>query len=126
MAQATTLITIITAVIVLISVAASVEKTRVYESCLLKALGASNFTILSSFVLRSALMGLGASIVAIVIATGIAWGVLTFVFESKFVLDKVSVFNIALIGMLINALSGLFFARIPLKASVAKTLRYEN
>jgi len=117
------LATLITGGVVLIGAAAAGERARTYEAAVLKTLGASRFTILSSFALRSAMLGAAAGLVAIVAGGVAGWGVSTFVMETDFVFEPVSATLIVVGGVLVTLLAGLAFAWRPLAARPARVLR---
>ncbi|MGI9391503.1 MAG: ABC transporter permease [Boseongicola sp.] len=117
------LATLATGGVVLIGAAAAGVRARTYEAAVLKTLGASRRTILLSFAMRSAILGAGAGIVAIV-AGGIAgWAVMTFVMEAEYHFEPVSAFAIVIGGILVTLFAGLFFAWGPLAARPAQVLR---
>jgi len=118
--------TLITGFVVLIGAAAAGERARIYESAILKTLGATRATILASFALRSALMGAAAGVVA-VIAGGIAgWAVMTFVMDSTYRFEPVSALAIVVGGIIATLLAGLAFALRPLAVRPARTLRSQE
>ena len=118
--------TLITGFVVLIGAAAAGERARITESAILKTLGATRGTILSSFALRSALMGAAAGVVA-VFAGGISgWAVMTFVMDSTYRFEPVSALGIVTGGILATLLAGLVFALRPLAARPAPTLRAQE
>jgi len=118
--------TLLTGFMVLIGAAAAGERARIYESAILKTIGATRGRILGSFALRSALMGAAAGVVA-VIAGGIAgWGVMTFVMESSYRFEPVSALGIVAGGVLATLIAGLLFALRPLSARPAQTLRAQD
>jgi putative ABC transport system permease protein len=109
--------------VVLIGAAAAGERGRVFESAVLKTLGATRGRILASFALRAAITGAAAGVVAIA-AGGIAgWAVMTFVMESDYVFEPVSAIAIVTGGVLATLLAGLIFALRPLAARPAQVLR---
>lgn len=118
--------TLLTGFMVLIGAAAAGERARIYESAILKTIGATRGRILGSFALRSALMGAAAGVVA-VIAGGIAgWAVMTFVMESSYRFEPVSALGIVAGGVLATLIAGLLFALRPLSARPAQTLRAQD
>ncbi|MGL4237899.1 ABC transporter permease [Tabrizicola sp.] len=118
--------TLITGFVVLIGAAAAGERARIYESAILKTLGATRGKILASFALRSALMGAAAGVVA-VIAGGISgWAVMTFVMDSSYQFEPLSALGIVAGGILATLLAGLAFALRPLAARPAGTLRAQE
>lgn len=118
--------TLLTGFVVLIGAAAAGERARIYESAILKTLGATRGKILASFALRSALMGAAAGVVA-VIAGGISsWAVMTFVMDTSYRFEPLSALGIVTGGILATLLAGLFFALRPLSARPASTLRAQD
>lgn len=115
--------TLITGFVVLIGAAAAGERSRVYESAVLKTLGATRGRILGSFALRAALTGAAAGVVAIVAGGLAGWAVMTFVMEAAFAFEPVSAIGIVLGGVLATLLAGLAFALRPLAARPAQVLR---
>lgn len=117
------LATLVTGVVVLIGAAAAGIHARTYEAAVLKTLGASRAMILTSFTLRSAMLGAAAGIVAIVAGAMAGWGVMTFVMETDYVFEPVSALLIVAGGILATLFAGLVFAWGPLAARPARVLR---
>ncbi len=115
--------TLLTGFLVLIGAAAAGEQARTYEAAVLKTIGATRRRILSSFALRSALLGLGAGAVALGAGIAGGWAVSTFVLETRFVVIWGSAFGIVFGGALATLLAGLLFAWRPLAARPAQILR---
>jgi putative ABC transport system permease protein len=118
--------TLITGFVVLIGAAAAGERARIYESAILKTIGATRGKILSSFALRSALMGAAAGVVAVVAGGISGWAVMTFVMESDYRFEPVSAIAIVFGGVLATLVAGLLFALRPLSARPAQTLRAQD
>lgn len=117
------LATLLTGFLVLIGAAAAGQRARTFEAAILKTLGASRATILRSFALRAALLGLAAGLVAL--AAGIAggWAVSTFIMETDYTPIWTSAGAIILGGMAATMVAGLAFALGPLSAKPAQVLR---
>ncbi|MEM1131158.1 MAG: FtsX-like permease family protein, partial [Pseudomonadota bacterium] len=115
--------TLLTGFVVLIGAAAAGERARVYEAAILKTIGASRGRILSSFALRSALMGAAAGLVALGAGTAAGWGVMTYVMDAGFSVAWGSALAIILGGVLATLLAGLAFVWRPLAARPAQVLR---
>ncbi|MCY3879245.1 MAG: drug:proton antiporter [Rhodobacteraceae bacterium] len=116
-------VTLATGLVVLIGAAAAAEKRRIYESAILKTLGASRRRILMSLALRSAILGAAAGAVAI-IAGGIAgWAVLKYVMRMEYGFEPVSAAAVVSGGVLLSLGAGLLFALGPLNASPSRILR---
>ena len=116
-------VTLLTGFVVLIGAAAAGEGARVFESAVLKTLGAARGTILRSFALRSALLGLAAGTVALLAGALGAWGVVTFVMEGTFELAWSNALAVILGGAALTLAAGLLFAVRPLAARPARVLR---
>ncbi|SMY08799.1 ABC transporter permease [Flavimaricola marinus] len=115
--------TLLTGFLVLIGAAAAGERSRTFESAVLKTLGATRGRILGSFALRAAL--LGASAGAVALAAGIlgGWAVSTFIMETDYSVIWSSALGIIAGGALASLLAGLAFALRPLAAKPARVLR---
>lgn len=120
------LATLATGFVVLIGAAAAGERGRVFESAVLKTLGAARGRILLSFALRSALMGAAAGLVAIGAGALASWAVLTQVMDLRFAFDPVSAVLIVTGGAGATLLAGLAFALRPLAARPARVLRIQE
>jgi putative ABC transport system permease protein len=118
--------TLLTGFVVLIGAAAAGERARVYESAILKTLGATRGRILASFALRSALMGAAAGVVAVVAGGISGWAVMTFVMDTTYRFEPLSAIGIVAGGVLATLLAGLAFAVRPLSARPAQTLRAQD
>ncbi|MCB1374741.1 MAG: drug:proton antiporter, partial [Rhodobacteraceae bacterium] len=115
--------TLLTGLVVLVGAAAAGVRRRVFESAVLKTLGAGRGRILASFALRAALIGMAAGGVAI-LAGGIAgWAVMVLVMDGSFRFEPVSALAIVAGGALASLLAGLAFALGPLSARPARVLR---
>jgi putative ABC transport system permease protein len=117
------LATLVTGGIVLIGAAAAGVQARTFEAAVLKTVGASRKTILQSFTLRSAILGAGAGLVAILAGALAGWAVMHFVMEVDYTFEPISALAIVTGGILATLLAGLFFAWSPLAARPARVLR---
>ena len=117
------LATLVTGGIVLIGAAAAGVRARTYEAAILKTLGATRRTILTSFALRSALLGVAAGVVAIGAGGVAGWAVMTFVMDTDYYFEPFSALLIVSGGVLATLLAGLAFAWGPLAARPAHILR---
>ncbi|MEM8629913.1 MAG: FtsX-like permease family protein [Pseudomonadota bacterium] len=115
--------TLLTGFVVLIGAAAAGERTRVYEAAVLKTLGATRRQILTSFALRSALLGAAAGLVAIAAGAIAGWGVMTYVMDTGYSIAWGPALGIVLGGVLATLAAGLLFAWRPLAARPAQILR---
>ncbi|QYK41213.1 MAG: FtsX-like permease family protein [Paracoccaceae bacterium] len=115
--------TLVTGFVVLIGAAAAGERGRVFESAVLKTLGATRARILGSFAMRAALTGAAAGIVAIGAGALAGWAVMTFVMEARYAFEPVSAVAIVAGGVIATLAAGLAFALRPLAARPAQVLR---
>ena len=115
--------TLLTGFIVLIGAAAAGERARVFESSVLKVLGATRFRILAGLAARSAFLGAAAGLVAIGAGAAAGWAVMVFVMESSFSFEPVSAISIVFGGAVASLVAGLLFALGPLNASPSRVLR---
>ncbi|WP_417587647.1 ABC transporter permease [Pararhodobacter oceanensis] len=120
------LATLLTGFVVLIGAAAAGERARVFEAAVLKTLGATRARILTSFALRSCLMGAAAGLVAIGAGALSSWAILTQVMELPYRFEPVSALLIILGGILAVLLAGLVFTLRPLRARPAGILRAQE
>lgn len=114
---------LITGGVVLIGAAAAGSHARTYEAAVLKTLGASRRTILISFVLRSAILGLAAGGVAIIAGSLAGWAIMWFVMETDYSFEAASALLIILGGVSATVLAGLLFAWGSLSSRPARILR---
>lgn len=117
------MITLVTGFLVLIGAAAAGERMRTYESAVLKTLGASRKSILASFALRAALLGLAAGVVALGAGILGGWAVSVFIMETDYTIIWANALLIIGGGVMASLLAGLAFAWRPLAAKPAQVLR---
>ncbi|MFC6687210.1 ABC transporter permease [Jhaorihella thermophila] len=116
-------VSLLTGFLVLIGAAAAGVSARTYEAAILKTLGASRRSILTSFALRSALLGTAAGLVALAAGLAAAWAVSTRVLETGFTVIWPSALAIVAGGALATLLAGLAFAWRPLASRPAGILK---
>lgn len=115
--------TLLTGFLVLIGAAAAGERARTFEAAVLKTIGATRARILSSFALRTALLGSAAGGVALIAGILGGWAVSTFIMETEFTVIWSSAIAIIAGGAVATLLAGLAFALRPLAARPARVLR---
>ena len=115
--------TLLTGFLVLIGAAAAGNDARIFEAAVLKTMGASRRAIAASFMIRAALLGLCAGVVAL--AAGIlgGWAVSHYVMETDFSVIWSSALLIILGGIVATVLAGLGFALSALNSRPAQVLR---
>jgi putative ABC transport system permease protein len=117
------LITLVTGFLVLIGAAAAGERSRTFEAAVLKTLGASRRSIVTSFALRAAILGFAAGVVALGAGILGGWAVTTFVMDADYAVIWSNALFIIGGGVLASLLAGLAFAWRPLSAKPAQVLR---
>ncbi|SFG98660.1 putative ABC transport system permease protein [Palleronia marisminoris] len=118
--------TLVTGAVVLIGAAAAGTRARTYEASILKTVGASRTTILTSFALRWAILGLVAGLVATVAGATAGWGVSVYIMETSYRFAPLSALTIIAGGVSLTLLAGLAFAWGPLAARPARILRAQD
>ena len=118
--------TLLTGFLVLIGASAAGEPARTYEAAVLRTLGASRRRILTSFALRSALLGASAGAVALVAGITGGWAVSHFIMETKFAVIWPNAIAIVLGGIIATLLAGLAFAWRPMNVRPAQILRSKD
>ena len=93
---------------------------------MLKTVGASRRRILTSFMLRAAILGAAAGMVALFVGAMAARGVVTFVMSTSYQFDVISALTIVTGGAGATLLSGMAFAWRPLAARPARVLRMQE
>lgn len=116
-------ITLLTGFAVLIGAAAAGEGARTYEAAVLKTLGASRAMVLSSFALRSVLLGAAAGVVAIAAGAGGAWWVLVRLMQLDYAFMPGPALAVVAGGIAVTLLASLFFALRSISRRPARILR---
>lgn len=116
-------VTILTGIAVLAGSAAAGQRRQVYESTVLKALGATRREILLAIALKWAILGLAAALVALGLGCLGAWAMLRFVMDLDFAFSLPVAASTIVAGMGASLGAGLIFAGSSLRASPASLLR---
>ena len=117
------LATLLTGFLVLIGSAASALHARRYEAAILKTLGATRRSIVLSFALRAAIMGMAAGFVAIGAGALGGWAVTRFVMNTSFTVIWPNAVAIIFGGVFANVLANMAFAVRALNTPVTQILR---
>jgi putative ABC transport system permease protein len=118
--------TLLTGFLVLIGASAAGEQARTFEAAILRTLGATRRSILTSFALRAAILGGCAGAVALGAGILGGWAVSTFIMETSYEVIWSNALAIVLGGILATMLSGLAFAWRPLTVRPAQILRSQE
>ena len=116
---------LITGTIVLIGSIATSRWQRVREGTLLRTLGATRPQVLAILCVEYAALGLGASIVAAVLAGGAGWALAKWFFDTRFVLPVVSMLALAGGMVLLTTIVGLWNSLEVLNRPPLEVLRTE-
>lgn len=116
-------VTLVTGLAVLAGVAAAGQRRQVYESAVLKALGATRREILAALALKWSLLGAAAALAALLLGAAGAWATLRFALESTFSFSLAVALLTTAAGALASIAAGLAFARRAVLASPATLLR---
>ena len=118
--------TLLTGFFVLAGASAAGTQARTREAAILKTLGATRSSILSSFALRAVILGLCSGCVAL--ASGIAggWAVTRYILDTSFAVIWPSALAIVAGGILATTLASLAFTFAAINAQPARTLRNDT
>ena len=123
--RATAGITLVAGTLVLAGAVAAGHRRRVYDSVVLKVLGATRGTILRAFLIEYGLLGLLTAAIAAAIGSVAAWAVLTFVMEVDWVFIPAAVLVTALLCTAVTMAFGFFGTWQALSQKAAPMLRNE-
>ncbi|WP_372611217.1 ABC transporter permease [Aquicoccus sp.] len=116
-------VTLLTGFLVLIGAAAAGSPARAHEAAVLKTLGATRASILSSFLLRAGLLGLAAGTVALGAGIAGGWAISHFLFETRFSVIWPSGLAIVAGGVAATLVASAGFAARSLAVRPARVLR---
>jgi len=122
---ATASVTLVSGILVLAGAFAAGHRKRVYDSVILKVLGATRRDIFRIFVLEYALLGLVTSVIAAAAGWFAAYVVITEVLEAKWLELPGTVIGTILISVFVTILFGLFGSWRALGEKPAPVLRSE-
>jgi len=118
-------IAIIAGTLVLAGAVAAGHRRRVYDSVVLKVLGASRRRIMGTLLLEYGLLGLITALIASVIGSVAAWGVVTEVMKFDFSFDPLAVVAAAAIAIAVTLALGFYGTWRALGQKAAPLLRNE-
>jgi putative ABC transport system permease protein len=121
----TTLITLVSGVLVLAGAIAAGRRRRIYDSVVLKVLGATRSDIVTAYILEYGLLGLVTAIIAAIIGSVTGWAVVTWLLGIDWTPEPVAVIVTAVIGTLITIGAGLIGTWRAMGQSAAPWLRNE-
>jgi putative ABC transport system permease protein len=121
--QAASLVTILAGLFVLAGAVAAGQRARLYDSTVLKVLGATRARIAGVYAMEYGLIGLITGILALGAGTLAAWAVAHYVFDVKLVFDAGAALATIFGGAFVTLLFGLAAAWAALSARPAGLLR---
>ena len=108
---------------VIIGALSTSEQNRIFESSILKTLGASKKIIFLSIILRSVVIGSFAGLVAILLGSLMSWVVISYFLNSEFSFFVSSAIWITLTGIFISLVTSTMFAIKPINSKPSKILK---
>jgi putative ABC transport system permease protein len=121
----TTLITLVSGVLVLAGAIAAGRRRRIYDSVVLKVLGATRRDIVTAYILEYGLLGLVTALISAIVGSVTSWAVVTWLLEVDWTPEPVAVILTAVIGTLITVGAGLIGTWRAMGQSAAPWLRNE-
>lgn len=118
-------IAIVAGTLVLAGAVAAGHRRRVYDSVVLKVLGATRRRIMGTLLLEYGLLGLVTALVAAIIGSIAAWAVVTEVMKFEFAFDPVAVIGAVVIAMAVTLALGFYGTWRALGQKAAPLLRNE-
>lgn len=106
--RATAALTLAAGLLVLAGAVAAGHRRRVYDSVVMKVLGANRRMILSAYLIEFALMGLAVAGFAVVLGAFGAGLIVEFVMQSDYTFEPVTAFASAVLGIVVVMAFGLF------------------
>ncbi|WP_169566082.1 FtsX-like permease family protein [Sneathiella limimaris] len=122
---ATASVTLVSGVLVLAGAFAAGHRKRVYDSVILKVLGATRSDVFRIFILEYALLGLVTSVIAALAGWLAAYVVITDVLEAKWLNLPGTIIGTVLVSVIVTILFGLFGSWKALGEKTAPILRAE-
>lgn len=121
----TTMITLVSGTLVLAGAIAAGRRRRIYDSVVLKVLGATRRDIVTAYILEYGLLGLVTAIISGIVGSVTSWAVVTWLLGINWTPEPVTVIVTAVIGTLITVGAGLIGTWRALGQSAAPWLRNE-
>lgn len=118
-------VTLLAGTLVLAGAIVAGHRRRVYDAVVLKVLGATRFDVFRAFLLEYGLLGLCTALIAAIIGTITAWGVIIFVMDQDFILLPTTIILTTLLCTAITLALGYFGTWRALGQKAAPLLRNE-
>ncbi|MGB0625884.1 MAG: ABC transporter permease [Alphaproteobacteria bacterium] len=121
----TTVITLVSGILVLAGAIAAGRRRRIYDSVVLKVLGATRRDIVTAYILEYGLLGLVTALIAAITGSVTGWAVVTWLLRIDWTPEPVAVIVTALLGTAITIAAGLVGTWRAMGQSAAPWLRNE-
>ncbi len=121
----TTVITLVSGTLVLAGAIAAGRRGRIYDSVVLKVLGATRRDIVTAYILEYGLLGLVTALIAAITGSVTGWAVVTWLLRIDWTPEPVAVIVTALLGTAITIAAGLVGTWRAMGQSAAPWLRNE-
>ena len=121
----TTVITLVSGTLVLAGAIAAGRRRRIYDSVVLKVLGATRRDIVTAYILEYGLLGLVTALIAAITGSVTGWAVVTWLLRIDWTPEPVAVIVTALLGTAITIAAGLVGTWRAMGQSAAPWLRNE-
>ncbi|MDE0780659.1 MAG: FtsX-like permease family protein [Alphaproteobacteria bacterium] len=121
----TTLITIVTGTLVLAGAIAAGHRRRIYDSVVLKVLGATQRDIVTAYVLEYGLLGLVTAVIAALVGTITGWAVVTWLLRIGWGFDPGAIAVTTILATFITISAGLVGTWRAMRQKAAPWLRNE-
>lgn len=121
----TTVITLVSGTLVLTGAIAAGRRRRIYDSIVLKVLGATRRDIVTAYILEYGLLGLVTALIAAITGSVTSWAMVTLLLAIDWTPEPVAVIVTALVGTTITIVAGLIGTWRAMGQSAAPWLRNE-
>ncbi len=121
----TTVITLVSGILVLAGAIAAGRRRRIYDSVVLKVLGATRRDIVTAYILEYGLLGLVTALIAAITGSVTGWAVVMWLLRIDWTPEPVAVIVTALLGTAITIAAGLVGTWRAMGQSAAPWLRNE-
>ncbi|MCK5658601.1 MAG: FtsX-like permease family protein [Alphaproteobacteria bacterium] len=116
-------VTLLAGILVLAGSIASARKRHLYDSIILKVLGATRIRILTTFLLEYAILGVLTVVISAVLGTVAAYGTLRFVMDMEWRFDWTALLGVTLLCLTITLIAGFLGTWRALQQKPAPYLR---
>ena len=123
--RSTAAVTILGGSLVLAGAVAAGRRRRIYDAVVFKVLGATRRTILKAFLLEYGMLGIATSIIAALIGTLTAWGIVVFLMDMAWVFIPAAVWTTVSICLIVTMIIGFAGTWRALGQKAAPLLRNE-